>query len=515
MNFRTLVTPVFAAVAVGVTAFILLVIFAASEQDRLSIESERAVLRHELDSQAQTFQSFATDNAWWDTAVIKIILVEDMEWLESVLGTSARDIEFVDGSMALRGDHSVIFSSTTSNPGKLSIAPAKLLSAGLSHALKTLNIKEDASKHTVSGLLAVDGMLVAFGASLVHPNNVGSFELPLPDARPVVVFYGVLSDAEIAQIGADNLVRELQHFSEQPTTPGMLALKDADEHIVSWLGWVPKDPGTQMALDMVGPAFILLAFVVFAMVRFTKQATRLVAGLEQANKSKTSFLASMSHEVRTPLNSILGFTELISLELFGKVEGRKNKEYLGLIRNSGEHLLAIINDILDISKLEAGKYDVYAEKVDPASIVKNCLAMVETVALDRGVTLTNQCETVSLYSDERIMRQVLLNILSNAVKFTNRDGVVHVVGEGRPDHYVIEVTDTGIGMSAKDIEVAFETFGQVQNEYARSHSGTGLGLPLVNRFMTLLDGDIGISSKLGKGTTVTLIFPYRTQAKSL
>jgi len=515
VNFRSLVTPVFAAVAASVTAFVLFVIFAASEQDDLSISSDRSILSQELDSKAQTLESFATDNAWWDSAVRKLLLSEDIEWLEGVLGTSVQDINFVDGTLALRADLSIVFSAEHQSSMLKSISPSLLLKVGLARELTKLDIRGDTNLHSSAGLLLADGKLIAYGASLVRPNHSAQFKEPLSNKRPIVVFYNILSDTDIKELGNKTLINNLRFSVVQPETAARLPVQGASDTALGWLVWDAKNPGTQMALDMVGPAVVLLILVFAAMVHFTRQAAGFVNGLEQANKSKSSFLASMSHEVRTPLNSILGFTELMSMELFGKIEGEKNKEYLQLIKSSGEHLLAIINDILDISKLEAGRFDVYAEKISPALIVHECSKMVETSALERDIVLTSKCEPVTIYSDERIMRQILLNILSNAVKFTQKNGAVHVTGEPRGDHYQIQVIDNGVGMNAAEIEVAFATFGQVQNEYTRSHGGTGLGLPLVKRFMMLLDGDMDITSKPGEGTTVTLIFPYRTRAKKL
>lgn len=515
MNFRSLVTPVFTAVAASVAAFVLLVIFAASEQDQLSLEIEQKVVQQKISVYAQNLRSFADDNAWWDTAVKKVMLSEDMAWMDNTLGSTVRNIESVDGIFVLRPDQSMIYATHVATGGARANLEV-LLAAGLSDVISGLDITASEDAHAAAGLLkGADGQIVAYGASLLRANDNITFSPPLAVTRPVIIFYALLSDRDIEQIGFANAIDHLHYASRKPDHPAHMALESFNGDSIGWLTWEPRDPGTEMALDMVVPAVILLAFVVFAMIRFTRQATRLVGGLEQANKSKSSFLASMSHEVRTPLNSILGFTELMSMELFGKVEGKKNKEYLGLIKNSGEHLLAIINDILDISKLEAGKFDVYAEKIAPAVIVQECAKMVEINALDRGVELTYECEPVTLHSDERIMRQILLNILSNAVKFTKKGGSVHVSGQCGQNHYQIDVADNGIGMSAEGIEIALSTFGQVQNEYAKSHGGTGLGLPLVKRFMTLLDGDIGIASNPGKGTTVTLIFPYRTQAKKL
>jgi signal transduction histidine kinase len=362
---------------------------------------------------------------------------------------------------------------------------------------------------SISGAVVIEGHLVAFVATLFRSNNDVSFLPQLPYERPALVFYSVLTDFDIRSMGTSNRLDELTFSIERPAGPGRLPLNSVDGSLLGWFSWRTRAPGTDMALDLVWPSLLLVLLVFAAMVRFIRQAGTIMEGLEQANRAKTSFLASMSHEVRTPLNSILGFAELMSLEIFGKIEGEKNKEYLQLIRNSGEHLLTIINDILDISKLEAGKFDVYAEKVHPNDIIDDSIRMVEPSAEERGITITKHREKASIYSDERIIRQVLINILSNAIKFTPRGGAVHVEASRAEDYYQILITDNGIGMSETEIEIALSTFGQVRNGLAKRHGGTGLGLPLVARFMKLLGGNIVITSNPGKGTSVTLFLPYK------
>lgn len=515
MNFRALVTPVFAAVVASVAAFVILVLFAASEQDTLSLKSEKALLQQDVASLTEQLIMLASDNSLWDAAVERIMLTEDVDWIDYSIGTTAQDVANIDGTVITRADLSVIYALHVQKGSNPVINADTLLSSSAAETLRGLDINLGEEKSRAKGLIRLDGHLVAYGASLVRATDESPYENHLSSERPIVLFYSVLSGDEISQMGQNNMLEKLRFSSIEPDDCARTALLDTRGITIGWLAWTTRSPGSQMALDMVWPAIILLALVIFAMARFVKRADTLVDGLEQANRSKTAFLASMSHEVRTPLNSILGFSELMALELFGKIEGEKNKEYLHLIQDSSSHLLAIINDILDISKLEAGKFEVYAEKIEPYNIISDCVRMVEPSAKDHAITVTHDCENGVIYSDERIIRQILINILSNAIKFTNQGGAVHLVGERKNEHYQILVTDNGIGMSQKEIEIALSTFGQVQNEYSKNHSGTGLGLALVKRFITLLDGNMDITSNPGKGTTVTLIFPYNTKAKKL
>ena len=519
MNLRALLTPVFIAVAASIAAFAMLVFFAAGEQDDQSLNFENAVLHEQKIGFSNNLVVLAIDNTWWDTAVEKIMLSEDLDWITSTIGESINDIEYLDGTIFVRPDLSLIYGFHSTQSKGAELAPQALLASPIKGVLNKLDITDDDKQASAYGLLEIEGRLIAYGASLVRPIDETMLPAPKTTRRPILIFYSVISPDEISAIGKKNAIQNLRFSIEKPAASGIMPLYGPENRVIGWLGWTSQAPGTEMAKKMVPPAVLLLVLVVLAMIRFVNRATLLVDGLEQASKSKSAFLASMSHEVRTPLNSILGFSELMSLELFGKIEGKKNKEYLELIKGSGNHLLTIINDILDISKLEAGKFDIYAEEIRPGPIVAECVHMMEPSAQDREITVTSYCEGTVIFSDERILRQILINILSNAIKFTQKGGAVHISGKRKLDFFRIRVTDNGIGMSEADIETALSIFGQTHSEHAKKYtkgqSGTGLGLPLVKRFVTLLDGTMDISSTPNKGTSVTLNFPLKTTAKNL
>ena len=231
---------------------------------------------------------------------------------------------------------------------------------------------------------------------------------------------------------------------------------------------------------------------------------------EFANRAKTEFLANMSHELRTPLNAILGFSEVIAGEMFGPVGSPKYISYARDIHDSGEHLLDLINDVLDLAKLEAGKLELHESEIDLPAVIAQCMTLVRGRAETAGVTLKTDipASLPALRGDTRAIKQVLLNLLTNAVKFTPSGGRVGlcVRDEGRAG-LAVAISDTGIGMSKNDIEVALSPFGQVDSELARKHQGTGLGLPITRSLVRLHDGDISIESAPGKGTTIAAHFP--------
>jgi PAS domain S-box-containing protein len=231
---------------------------------------------------------------------------------------------------------------------------------------------------------------------------------------------------------------------------------------------------------------------------------------EAANVAKSQFLANMSHELRTPLNAIIGFSEALELGMAGPLQARQ-AEYAGLIHQSGEHLHAVINDILDLAKVDAGKLDLHEEDaIDPRGIVDSCVTLMKSHAVARSLLLTTEIEDrlPYLHADSTRLKQVLLNLISNAVKFTEPGGAVVVAARRGADGGIqFEVRDTGPGMTAIEVETALEPFGQVDAGHSRRYEGTGLGLPLAQRLTELHGGSLTVDSVKGRGTTVTVTLP--------
>ncbi len=230
---------------------------------------------------------------------------------------------------------------------------------------------------------------------------------------------------------------------------------------------------------------------------------------ELANRSKTEFVANMSHELRTPLNAIIGFSQVIAGEMLGPIGTAKYVGYARDILASGEHLLGLINDILDVSKLEAGKLDLAEEVIDPVKTIADLVQLAEVKARASDIRVTIRCEGVipPLRADPRKLKQIVLNLLVNAIKFSHPGGKVEIVLRNVDGALAIAVTDHGIGMDATEAELATTRFGQVASAWTRRHDGTGLGLPLAIGLTELHGGILTIQSTKGVGTTVTVTFP--------
>ena len=232
---------------------------------------------------------------------------------------------------------------------------------------------------------------------------------------------------------------------------------------------------------------------------------------ERANQAKTDFLASMSHDLRTPLNAILGFTDMMRVGVYGDLGNPKYKGYVEDIHRSGSHLIALIDDILDVSKIEAGKFVLSEDRIQIHPLIQRSMRQLDVIAASSNIRLNARIapHMQDLWADEKILTQILNNLLSNAVKFTGVDGQVNVSTQtDADDAIVIKVSDTGCGMASDEIARALNAFEQIHNPYVSDvHKGTGLGLHICTQLMDLLGGKLEIESAIGKGTTVTLRFP--------
>jgi signal transduction histidine kinase len=266
---------------------------------------------------------------------------------------------------------------------------------------------------------------------------------------------------------------------------------------------------TEARIDLL-KTFADQAVIAIENVRLFTELQDRTSQLQVANRHKDEFLANMSHELRTPLNAIIGFSEVMIEKMFGDIN-EKQEEYLNDILSSGRHLLSLINDILDLSKIEAGKMDLDLADFNFAAAIDNALTLVHERAARRGLVLTQEVDERigDVRGDERKIKQVLLNLLSNAIKFTPEGGRVQVRAVAKGDVVEVSVTDTGVGIAPEDQETVFEEFRQVGTDVAKKHEGTGLGLALTRRFVELHGGNIWLESEVGVGSTFTFAIPVR------
>ncbi|CAO3441461.1 hypothetical protein [Azospirillum argentinense] len=272
-------------------------------------------------------------------------------------------------------------------------------------------------------------------------------------------------------------------------------------------GFVVLEKGRYLG---IGSGVALLAWTDEQIIRRTRQLDEARRAAERANRAKTAFFACMSHEIRTPLNAMMGFAELLEQEVLGPIANPLYRDYARDIAESGRYLMDLINDLLDLSKAEAGRLELAETVVDVPRVAVGSARLLSDRAGRAGVGIETDlpADLPPLRADERKLRQMLLNLLSNAVKFTPPDGVVTLNGRVAADGTLcLSVHDTGIGMTADELEKALEPWGQIDSALGRNHIGTGLGLPLTKRLVELHGGRLDIDTAPDRGTTMTLVFP--------
>jgi two-component system, cell cycle sensor histidine kinase PleC len=252
-------------------------------------------------------------------------------------------------------------------------------------------------------------------------------------------------------------------------------------------------------------------FVRLALMQYRREQALRAAkeAAEAASRAKSQFLAHMSHELRTPLNAILGFSEVIREQMMGEV-GPRYRDYAGDINKAGQHLLSLINDVLDLAKVEVGRLELIEEPLILPDLIGGCRHLVSETAMRAGVTMasTMPADLPPISADRLRIKQVVLNLLSNAIKFTPEGGEVRIEAALEPDGDLrLTVADTGIGMRPEDVSIALAPFGQLEDPMHRKRQGTGLGLPLAKTLVEMHGGTLGVDTELGRGTAVNILLP--------
>ncbi|WP_211103823.1 PAS domain-containing sensor histidine kinase [Skermanella pratensis] len=331
------------------------------------------------------------------------------------------------------------------------------------------------------------------GEACLAPQAVrleGEYEQELPDGRWLLGSYRRTSEGGIVGIRTDITLRKQQE----------LKLKTSEESL-------------RVHVAELEEARSRLEAQTCALSELASRYLTARDNAEEASRIKSQFLAMMSHELRTPLNAIIGFSEMIETQALGPVGVQRYVEYARDVHTSGRHLLELINDILDMSKIEAGKYVLHRTEVDISVVVRRCARMVRLRADEAGIDVVEDDSAamppggVTVCADERALNQILLNLLSNAIKFTDRGGRVTISTEVVADEMHLAVTDTGIGIAPDDLDRVGTPFEQIDNRHTRRHAGTGLGLALTRSLTEMHGGRIDIRSELGVGTRVCVILP--------
>jgi two-component system cell cycle sensor histidine kinase PleC len=315
----------------------------------------------------------------------------------------------------------------------------------------------------------------------------GSFEVQLADRRWLQINERRTKDGGFVSVGTDITALKLQEerlrMSEREL---MMTVRDLQKERLL------ADQQAQRLADLAD--------------KYAREKTR----AEAANRSKSEFLANMSHELRTPLNAVIGFSEVMLAQMFGPMGSEKYAEYARDIHKSGQFLLDVINDILDMSKIEAGRMQLECDTLDLNVVLDEVMRLVGPRAYEGHISIERDVVAgLSLWADRRAVKQVLINLLSNAVKFTPEGGRIAITATRQGGYVAVAIRDTGIGIPARDIEKLGRPFEQVENQLTKSKGGSGLGLAISRSFVELHGGSLTIRSVMGQGTEVTVTFPMQ------
>ena len=351
------------------------------------------------------------------------------------------------------------------------------------------------------------------------------------DADSRITFANPAAARMLRRTSADMIGKDARTLFKAPTPPNQescpiaATLQDGQSRHLEQFSLRRSDgsdfPADLMVTPVLRRASSLRAVVVFhdisAQIRTQRQLLDAKDEAVMASRAKSSFLAHMSHELRTPLNAIIGFSEVIAREVLGPIDNAQYHEYASDIHSSGEHLLSLINDLLDLSKIEAGKLELFEEPVDLPALLQRCIVFVNEPSRAKRLALVVDVDPgmAPVLCDERKLKQVIVNLLSNAVKFTSADGRITLAARTEaPNDLVIEVADNGVGIAPENLAKVMTPFGQVDDALSREHKGTGLGLPLAKELIELHGGTLNIESAPGIGTTVTVRLPGRVGAQA-
>lgn len=539
-KLRSLLWPLGLLTAGLVGIILVLLVFAAREQDQLALEASEHLARSALQNEINEIKSEARDYATWDATLDNLVLTLNESWADENIGTWAHDGLEMDATLVVDGQdrarYAMIAGERLGDEALTRITDglAPLVGAARAAPPSDLGI-------ALSGHLVLDGQIAIAAASpIVRTDGTVATK---PDGASVLVYIRTLDAAALKEMEENYLLPDLRIVAGDALPQvGPIALTTISGTVLGRLAWTAEQPGLFMLQPLMVPGAIagtIGLFLLWVVIRrasrtmreleashtaLQEQATELAAARDRAelqtktevelrckavdaSRAKSEFLALVSHELRTPLNAILGFSETIATQAFGSGATERYREYAADIHESGSHLLSIINDILDLTKVEAGRYELHEEEVDLDGLLRRCVALLRERAGEKGLVLACQNSDIRLRADARALKQIVINLLSNAIKFTGQGGRVELRAAAGPQGPEIAVIDSGIGMSPDDLSRALQPFGQAASALTRSVEGSGLGLNVTQALTRLHGGHLAIQSTPGRGTTVVVHLP--------
>jgi signal transduction histidine kinase len=455
--------------------------------------------------------STAVDYAWWEEAY-NHVRAEDDDWVYNNMGLGIVETQIADVMLIVQPDGAIRYGWRI---GQDEAPDASVLPQDVVDAMVARLAEVPLDPVTAEIVnMSIGGNIQALAAARVTPSDTAALKA---SDLPILIMGYDLTPERIEAIGETFLIEDLAITTAPIPDAESIAIEGPGGETVAYLSWTPQRPWNALLLRSAAPVLIALLFLGFvayvAHLRIRETAAELEQSMNrvaQASHAKSDFMANMSHELRTPLNAIIGFSDVLLQDAGNPKDNAKFKEYLEDINASGQHLLALINDVLDLSKIEAGAEELDERRVAIGDVARSILRILAQRAEEEGVKLTFEAEEPlpQIRVDQRKLQQAFLNVLSNAIKFTGPGGTVafRIRCEAETG-IVFEVADTGIGIAPQDIPKALSKFGQIESTMNRKFGGTGLGLPLTMAIAELHGGRFDLRSELGAGTTVTITLP--------
>lgn len=539
-----LLGPVVALMVVAIALVGVTIGLAAIELDRAVVAGSQRLADASLQSLRREIALWVKDYAFWGATMENVVESPDPGWTAVNLGQYIFDNFGMSATIAVDAGNRVIHFAADAGrpppePGFAAAAVAAL--APLIAEARAAPLHEPAG---VSGFADLAGTVLVAGAAAITPERPRATDLQ-PHPRPVLLFVRLLDQPTLAALQQRFDLPDLRLVRDAAAASAHACpIHDAAGQMLGWLDWTPPMPGVAMLGRLVWPllAIGLALFGVGALVlrrvfkanrdlhaqahalllaneQLSKNADRVRSALqraEHATRAKSSFLAGVSHELRTPLTAIIGFSQILKLQHRpGKTKNRE-QEYAEIIHDSSQHLLNLVNDILDLSKIESGGYELDETWIDVGREARVVRSLLAHEADRRGVALAVELADAlpALYGDAKSLRQIIINLMSNALKFTERGGWARLSIRPHGDGgLLIEVVDNGSGIAPEDQRDIWEAFKRARNPAMAKAEGTGLGLHLVKILAGLHGADVGLESALGQGTRIWVAFgPERVKA---
>ena len=524
---KTLIIPFFALIGLLLVALTLLVMRSVNDQNRQARENSVHVAEAVFRSLGRSLEITVRDYSWWREAITKTVDTFDAEWAAANIGAYIHKNNDVTVTLVLDRDDHVRYAVVDSE-----VKDATLIDSfgpGLLRIAERARASPHEQPQPASAYIRFGDEIHLAAAGAMTPEDLEDSG-PVADPRPVMIFTRRISPERLAELADNFLLPGLALVRPGEGRPILHPLRDAEDATVAGLTWEVPEPGTRLLRDLALPATVVSVVVVALMVvvcrgilasarTLQEQNRRLAEGeaiavralgeVAAVNQQKSWFLAQMSHELRTPLNAIMGFSDVMATGVFGPLQPRY-QDYARNILSSAGHLLSLVNDLLDLSKIEAGALYLVREEVALPAIIRSSLSVIEREAEKERVFLDAVLPSnlPKARADAKAVRQILINLLANAVKFTPSGGWVTVSAWAPPQGGVgVQIADTGIGMSPEDLELALKPFGRAATPFVQARQGTGLGLPISKHLAEAQGALFEITSQPGVGTSIRIVFP--------